>query len=99
MRELDKIFCIRDERTLRNDFTIAYNGKLYQIKAAKKSWRVENKAWLQETITKSTNNTKQVNRSKATNGEAAFSILAFPTDSLHVSIRISQLHQYKLIAH
>jgi len=34
MRELDKIFCIREERTLRNDFTIFYNGKLYQIKDA-----------------------------------------------------------------
>jgi len=32
LRELIKIFCIREERTLRNDFTIAYNGKLYQIK-------------------------------------------------------------------
>jgi hypothetical protein len=37
MRALDKIFCIRDERTLRNDFTIAYNGKLYQIKDAVKA--------------------------------------------------------------
>jgi len=34
IRELDKIFCIREERTLQNDFTIAYNGKLYQIKDA-----------------------------------------------------------------
>ena len=40
MRELDKIFCIRDERTLRNDFTIAYNGKLYQIKDAVKTQKV-----------------------------------------------------------
>jgi len=40
MRELDKIFCIRDERTLRNDFTIAYNGKLYQIKDAVKAQKV-----------------------------------------------------------
>jgi transposase len=34
---LDKILCIRTERTLRNDSTIAYNGKLYQIQAAVKS--------------------------------------------------------------
>ena len=34
MRELDKIFCIREERTVRNDLTIFYNGKLYQIKDA-----------------------------------------------------------------
>jgi transposase len=39
-RELDKIFCIREERTLRNDFTIAYNGKLYQIKDAIKAQKV-----------------------------------------------------------
>src|SRR5512144_1455707 len=40
MRELHRIFCIRDERTLRNDFTIAYNGKLYQIKDAVKTQKV-----------------------------------------------------------
>ena len=40
MRELYKIFCIRDERTLRNDFTIAYNGKLYQITDVVKSQKV-----------------------------------------------------------
>jgi len=28
---LDKILCIRTKRTLRNDFTIAHNGRLYQI--------------------------------------------------------------------
>jgi len=39
-RALDKIFCIRDERTLRNDFTIAYNGKLYQIKDPVKTQKV-----------------------------------------------------------
>ncbi len=39
-RELEKIFCIREERTLRNDFTIAYNGKLYQIKDAVKAQKV-----------------------------------------------------------
>lgn len=40
IRELDKIFCIREERTLRNDFTIAYNGILYQIKNAVKTQKV-----------------------------------------------------------
>lgn len=40
IRELDKIFCIREERTLQNDFTIAYNGKLYQIKDAVKTQKV-----------------------------------------------------------
>ncbi len=28
---LDRILCIKTERTLRNDFTISHNGKLYQI--------------------------------------------------------------------
>jgi Helix-turn-helix domain len=40
LRELIKIFCIREERTLKNDFTIAYNGKLYQIKDAIKTHKV-----------------------------------------------------------
>jgi len=31
---LDKILCIRTERTLRNDSTIAHKGKLYQIQEA-----------------------------------------------------------------
>jgi hypothetical protein len=30
---LDKILCIRTVRALRNDFTIAHNGKLYQIES------------------------------------------------------------------
>jgi transposase len=30
---LDKILCIRTVRTLRNDFTIAHDGKLYQIES------------------------------------------------------------------
>jgi transposase len=33
-RELDRIFCIRKERTVRNDFTIAHNGALYQLEQA-----------------------------------------------------------------
>jgi hypothetical protein len=32
--DLDKILCIRTVRTLRNDFTIAHNGKLYQIESS-----------------------------------------------------------------
>ena len=40
MRELDKILCIRETRTVRNDFTIAYNGKLYQIKDVVKAQKV-----------------------------------------------------------
>jgi hypothetical protein len=30
-RELDKILCIKEPRTVRKDFTVAHNGKLYQI--------------------------------------------------------------------
>ena len=37
---LDKILCIRTERTLRNDSTIAHNGRLYQIQEAVKSKKV-----------------------------------------------------------
>jgi len=37
---LDKILCLRTERTLRNDSTIAHNGKLYQIQEVVKSKRV-----------------------------------------------------------
>ncbi len=31
-KELDRILSIRNKRTLRNDFTVAHNKKLYQIK-------------------------------------------------------------------
>jgi transposase len=37
---LDKILCIRTVRTLRNDFTIAHDGKLYQIQDPIKSKKV-----------------------------------------------------------
>lgn len=37
---LDKILCIKTERTLRNDSTIAYNGKLYQLQEVVKSKKV-----------------------------------------------------------
>jgi hypothetical protein len=29
--DLDRVLCVKTERTLRNDFTVAHNGKLYQI--------------------------------------------------------------------
>lgn len=40
MRELDRIFSIREERTVKNDFTIAHNGKLYQIEQATRAEKV-----------------------------------------------------------
>ena len=39
-RVLDKILCIREERTVRNDFTISYNGRLYQIKDPIKAQKI-----------------------------------------------------------
>jgi len=38
--DLNKILCIKTERTLRNDFTIAHNGKLYQIENALRASKV-----------------------------------------------------------
>ena len=39
-RELDRIFCLREERTVKNDFTIAYDGKLYQIEQLTRAKKV-----------------------------------------------------------
>ena len=39
-RELDRIFCIKEERTVKNDFTIAYAGKLYQIEQMTRAKKV-----------------------------------------------------------
>jgi hypothetical protein len=39
-RELDRVLCIKEERTVKNDFTIAYNGTLYQIVQATRAKRV-----------------------------------------------------------
>jgi len=38
--DLSTILCIKTERTLRNDFTVAHNHKLYQIKDATKASKV-----------------------------------------------------------
>jgi len=29
--DLDRVLCVKTERVLRNDFTVAYNGRLYQV--------------------------------------------------------------------
>jgi transposase len=39
-RELDRILCIKKERTVRNDFTVAHNCKLYQIEEAIRAQKV-----------------------------------------------------------
>lgn len=39
-RELDRILCIKEERTVKNDFTIAYNGIFYQIEQAIRAEKV-----------------------------------------------------------
>lgn len=38
--DLNAILCIKTERTLRNDFTVAHNHKLYQIEEATKATKV-----------------------------------------------------------
>jgi transposase len=38
--DLDAILCLKTERTLRNDFTVAHNHKLYQIEEATKASKV-----------------------------------------------------------
>lgn len=39
-RELDRILCSKDERVVRNDFTIAHKCKLYQIEEATRAQKV-----------------------------------------------------------
>jgi len=39
-RELDRILCIKEERTVRNDFTILHYGTLYQIEEAIRARKV-----------------------------------------------------------
>ena len=39
-RELDRILCIKEARTVRNDFTVIYGGKLYQIEKATRAKKV-----------------------------------------------------------
>jgi transposase-like protein len=39
-RELDRILCIKEERTVKNDFTIAHNGTLYQIEEPTRAQKV-----------------------------------------------------------
>lgn len=39
-RELDRILCIKEERTVKNDFTISHNSTLYQIEQATRANKV-----------------------------------------------------------
>jgi len=39
-RELDRILCIKEERTVRNDFTVIHNSMLYQIEKATRAKKV-----------------------------------------------------------
>lgn len=39
-RELDKILCIQEERTVRNDFTVIHNSRLYQIEKPTRAKKV-----------------------------------------------------------
>ncbi len=42
---LDRILCIKTERVVRNDFTIAHNSKLYQILDKGRAKKVSNHPW------------------------------------------------------
>ncbi len=39
-RELDRIFCSKEERTVRNDFSVIHNGKRYQIEEVTRAQKV-----------------------------------------------------------
>ena len=39
-RDLDRVLCIREERTVRNDFTVIHNSTLYQIEKATRAKKV-----------------------------------------------------------
>jgi hypothetical protein len=39
-RELDRLLCIKEERTVKNDFTIAHHGALYQLTQATRAKKV-----------------------------------------------------------
>ena len=39
-RELDRILCVKEERTVKNDFTIVHNNTLYQIEQATRAKKV-----------------------------------------------------------
>ncbi len=39
-RELDRILCTKEERTVKNDYTIAHNGTLYQIEEPTRAQKV-----------------------------------------------------------
>ena len=49
-RELDRILCIKEARTVKNDFTIAHNGKLYQIEQATRAEKVTVEERLDDTL-------------------------------------------------
>jgi transposase len=39
-RELDRVLCIKEERTVRNDFTVIHNSTIYQIEKATRAKKV-----------------------------------------------------------
>jgi hypothetical protein len=48
--ELDRILCIKEERTVKNDFTIAYANKLYQIEQMTRAKKVTVKERLEGSL-------------------------------------------------
>jgi transposase len=49
-RELDRLLCIRAERTVKNDFTIAHHGTLYQLEQATRAKKVTVEERLDDTL-------------------------------------------------
>ena len=47
---LDQTLCIHEKRTLKNDFTLSYQGQLYQVKENIRARRVVVEAWLDGSI-------------------------------------------------
>lgn len=48
--DLRKILCIKEQRTVKNDFTISFRGKLYQILDKIKNKTVTVEIWLDSSI-------------------------------------------------
>jgi transposase len=49
-RELDRLLCIKEERTVRNDFTVIHNNTIYQIEKATRAKKVVMEERLDSTL-------------------------------------------------
>ncbi|MCI0613971.1 ISNCY family transposase, partial [bacterium] len=48
--DLRKILCIRENRTLKNDFTVQYTGKFYQIKNKVRTKKISVERWIDSSL-------------------------------------------------